>query len=267
MSRFEKTILPPAETAVHGTLFLPTSEAPKSAAVVIGGSGGSEPTYLAEALAEAGIASLSLAFFGRPGLPSQLKDIPLEYFRDAARVLAGSIPSAKVPVVMVGISRGSEAALLSAAYFDEIIRGAVVSVPSNIALCSWPPGGPAWLLQGRPIPYANRFGPHTQDPNALIPVERIHGPILLVSAGADEVWPSAAMARAIATRLQSHAHTGGHEVLEYPEATHALGCLVPSLPPAALLPPLVDWPSTQAARSDAWPKVVDFINRRVPGYS
>ena len=97
----------------------------------------------------------------------------------------------------------------------------------------------------------------------MIPVERIRGPILLVSAGADQVWPSAAMARAVANRLDSHRHAWGHEVLEYPEATHAVGNLVPKLPEGRPPPGFVDWPSDRAARADAWPKVVDFIGRWV----
>ena len=80
MARFETTVLSPPDAGADGTLFLPTSEAPKRAAVVIGGSFGSEPTYAAAALAEEGIAAISLAYFGRPGLPPHLRDVPLEYF-------------------------------------------------------------------------------------------------------------------------------------------------------------------------------------------
>lgn len=263
MSLLQRKILRPPDDRVHGTMFSPPSEATRGAAVVIGGSSGGEPMHFAEALAEEGIAALSLAYFGHPGLPPQLSAIPLEYFRDATRTLGRSIHSANVPVVMVGISRGTEAALLSAVYFSEHIRGVVASLPSNLAICSWPPGGPAWVVNGSAIPYASRFGPYSADPRAQIPVERIRGPILLVSAGADQVWPSAAMARAIANRLESRGHAWGHKVLEYPEASHVVGQLVPELPPGILPPNLVDQPPDRAARADAWPKVVDFIRRQV----
>ena len=39
---------------------------------------------------------------------------------------------------------------------------------------------------------------------AAIPVERINGPVLLVSATRDEVWPSKEMADAMMRRLQAH---------------------------------------------------------------
>ena len=262
MTTFTQRLLRQDDAGVQGTLFLPANDRAEGAAVVIGGSEGREPSYLAGALAENGIAALSLAYFGGPGLPPQFRNIPLEYFRRAFQLLADALPSPGVPKVAIGVSRGSEAALLSGIYFSDLVQGAIVSVPGNVVLCSWPPGGPAWLLGGSPLPYVSRFGPHSEDPEAVIPVERIRGPILLVSAGADQVWPSAAMARAISKRLDSLGHTWGHRVLEYPDATHSLGYLVPRLPEALLPPRLLDWPADSAARSDAWPKVLDFIRSR-----
>jgi dienelactone hydrolase len=269
MNPANKRVLRPPVAPVHGTLFLPETGEPRGAAVLIGGSGGSEPTYAAELLPSAGIAALSLAYFKRPRLPTRLRKIRLEYFRDALRLLVRALPSGNIPVVVLGMSRGSEAALLSAAYFREFVDGVVASVPSNLVLCSSPPGSPAWLLNGKPLPYVSHFGPHTEDPASIIPVERIRGPILLVSAGADQVWPSAAMARAVSQRLGSFGHVAGHEILEYPEATHSLGYLIPNLPSGLLPSDLFDWPADKAARSDAWPRIVDFIlncpaGRRVP---
>jgi len=99
------------EAPVHGTLFLP--DRPSVAVLVMGGSGGSEPSYVGEALARAGIGALSVAYFGRPGLPGQLRDIALEYFLAALRVLQERLAPG-VPLVVLGMSRGSEAALLTA---------------------------------------------------------------------------------------------------------------------------------------------------------
>jgi hypothetical protein len=151
----------------------------------------------------------------------------------------------------VGVSREGEAALLSGVLFGDLVAGVVASVPGNVVLCSWPPGAPAWLRDGSPLPYVTRFGPHAEDPKALIPVERIRGPILLVSAGADRMWPSAAMARAISNRPDALGHNWEHRALEYPEATHSLGYLIPRLPTELLPPVPSDSPSSTAARSDA----------------
>lgn len=246
------------DAPVHGTLFLPARAC--AAVLLIGGSGGSEPSYAGEALARSGIGALSVAYFGRPGLPGQLRDIALEYFLAALRVLREAVASA-VPLVVLGMSRGSEAAMLTAIHSGGCVDAVVAAVPGNVVAGSWPPGGPAWLLEGRALPYVTHSGPESEDPAAFIPVELVPGPILLAGAGADRVWPSADMARALAGRLQEHGDPHGHTILEYPDAGHSLGYLIPRLPPGLLPPDLVDEPVDQAARADAWPRVVEFICR------
>lgn len=251
----------PPKAPVHGTLFLPASGAASAAVLVIGGSGGSEPSYIAEALAGEGFAALSVAYFARPGLPAQLRGIPLEYFFSALEVLCSEPRSRNLPVAVLGMSRGSEAAMLTAAHSGGLVRAAVLTVPGNVVAGSWPPGGPAWLLNGRPLPYVEHSGPMAEDPAAFIPVELIPGPILLVAAGADQVWPSAAMARALSDWLTEHGDPYGHTVLEYAHASHSLGYLIPRLPDGLLPQEIPDLPSDRAARADAWPKVIDFIRR------
>lgn len=227
--------------------------------MVIGGSSGREPSYLAERLAEDGIAALSLAYFGRPGLPPALVGIPLEYFRAGILALRNALPSPEIPVLTLGASRGSEAALLAGIHFGDLVDGVVAAVPGNVVLCGWPPAGPAWLLAGRPLPFVKRFGPESAEPEAIIPVERVQGPILLLSAGADTVWPSEAMAEAMGARLDSRGHPFGHRVLNYPEAGHLLGYLVPEVRTGGLPVGLTDDPATQAARAEAWPATLEFI--------
>jgi hypothetical protein len=46
---------------VHGTLFVPVAAECPAAVLLIGGSGGSEPSYVGQALAGQGIAALSVA--------------------------------------------------------------------------------------------------------------------------------------------------------------------------------------------------------------
>ena len=252
---------PPA-ARVHGTLFVPAAE-PVAAALVIGGSGGSEPSYVGEALAREGMAAMSVAYFARPGLPGHLRGIRLEYFTDALEILRSALSSSRVPVAVVGMSRGSEAAMLTAIHTPVAVQGVVATVPGNMMVGSHPPGGPAWLLGGQPLPYADHDCPRQENPDAFIPVERVPGPVLLISAGADQVWPSAAMARALSARLRQYGDPHGHTVLDYPGAGHSLGYLIPRLPPGLLPPGITDEPGDQAARSDAWAKAVDFL-RRLP---
>jgi dienelactone hydrolase len=103
--------------------------------------------------------------------------------------------------------------------------------------------------------------PDCADLDALIPVELVPGPVLLVSAGADQVWPSADMARALSRRLHEHGDPHGHTILEYPEASHSAGYLLPHLPPGVLPQEITDLASDKAARADAWPRTVEFIRQ------
>ena len=256
-----RLLRPPADL-VHGTLFAPAAGS-GPAVLLIGGSGGSEPSHAAEGLAASGLAALSVAYFARPGLPGQLRDIPLEYFLGGLDILRREFPDA--PLAVLGMSRGSEAAVLTAVQAAVVtgaaVRGVVAAVPGNVVAGSWPPGGAAWRLGGTPLPYVEHSGPKSENPDALLPVERVPGPILFVAAGQDRVWPSAGMARAMAARLRDHGDPYGHLLLEYPSAGHSLGYLVPRLPAGLLPPDLTDSPADEAARTACWPEVTRFLAR------
>ena len=239
-------------------MMIPRRPTIEAAALVIGGSGGNEPTYIAEALAREGIAALSVAYFGTSGLPPDLAEIDLAYFESALALLA-THAGVRIPTTLVGQSRGSEAAILTALHFGDLVDGVVVTVPSNVSVCGFPSGGPAWMLDRTPCPFSDDFGPTSTVPEAIFEVERIAAPMLFVSAGSDEVWPSAQMARAMAARRR-HSRRSSHDLLlEYPAATHALGYLCPDLPHGLVRSSAGDPVATQAARMDAWPQVLGFI--------
>lgn len=261
MGEFRIQTFRPGVSGVHGTLFMPVDTQPAVAALLIGGSGGNEPAYVAELLARDGIAALSVAYFGQENLPPDLAEVDLGYFRSALSLLRELVGPRQLPIAVVGQSRGSEAAMLSAVHFGDLVDAVVVTVPSNVVLCGYPMGGPAWTLDGMPLPYADEFGPDCDNPEAIIAVELVPAPIMFVSAGDDEVWPSAPMALAMSERLRRHGDQRGHELLEYPEATHSLGYLRPALPAGLVHGDLGDPAPTQAARADAWPKVLRFIHR------
>jgi dienelactone hydrolase len=246
---------------VHGTLFVPAAAGCPAAVLLIGGSGGSEPSYAGQALAGEGIAALSVAYFARPGLPAQLRGIPLQYFFSALEILRDELPPPAPPIVVLGMSRGSEAAMLTAIHSPVPVRAVVATVPGNLVAGSLPPGGPAWLLDGQPLPYADEAGPDSENDAALIPVELVPGPLLLIAAGADQVWPSATMARALSQRLHEHGDPHGHTVLEYPKASHSLGYLIPHLPAGLLPPEITDAAADKAARAEAWARALTFIRQ------
>ena len=195
---------------------------PRPGVLVIGGSDGGlrYASAISQDLAENDLPSLGVAYHNAPGLPESLSCIPLEYFKCALTWLANRPEVNPTRVVVMGASRGSEAALLSALYFSELVAGVVALVPGNVVLCSWPPGAPAWTLDGEPLPYTSQFGPTCDNENAVIPVERIELPLLLLSAGRDGVWPSSAMAEAIVRRRDAFA-LGEHDTwIDLPFSGH-----------------------------------------------
>jgi len=114
---------------------------------------------------------LALAYFSAPGLPAELKNIPLEYFRRGLEWLRAQPQAHGRRVVVAGDSRGGEAALLIGATYPHLVGGVIALVPSDRVVPS--PSDPladAWTLNGRPI-----------DPQPIA-IEKIAGPVFAVGA-------------------------------------------------------------------------------------
>jgi dienelactone hydrolase len=233
------------------------------AVLYFGGSNGGLPSPLIPGLLAAhGYAVLALAYFKEPGLPQTLSRIPLEYFAKALQWLDHQRAVDPQRTIVWGVSRGSEAALLLGVNYAALVHGVVALVPSDVALCAYPGcAGAAWTLAGTPIPFTSEFDnpAPTDEPNAVIPVERIAGPVLLDCAGQDEVWSSCPYADAIVSRLD---HAGGqfsHVLYRYPDAGHGIGEALPYEPFAT---PSADphYSADQLARSDLWPRILAYLD-------
>jgi dienelactone hydrolase len=243
----------------YGEYWAPTVSGRRPAILAIGGSdGGDLGMYLVSALLAAhGFPTLDIAYFDEPGLPQSLSSIPLEYFARALDWLRAQPHVDASRVVALGASRGSEAALLLGVHYPTLVRAVIGSVPSNVALCSYPGcEGPAWTLHGKALPYTREFNqPHPlDDPAAVIPAERIRGPILLDCAGQDRVWDSCPFAQAIVQRLRSHHDTNAHLLYRAPDAGHLVGGLLPYEPVAGGADP-----TDELARERLWPHVLAFL--------
>src|SRR5258705_242652 len=123
-----------------------------------------------------------------PGLPESLRDIPLEYFVTAARFLRAQPGADPGGVVVNGYSRGSEAALLLAESYPDLVRGAILYAPNDSVGSSFPGGGNAWTNGGVPVP------------QTTIPVTHVAGMVLAIAGGEDRFWRSAAQAQRIMQR-------------------------------------------------------------------
>ena len=262
--------LRPAKGGIYGNLYLPKHIAGRRPAVLVfsGSGGGLTTSFAAALLAAHGYPSLALAYFKAPGLPRTLHNIPLEYFTRALGVLRDQPGVDPRHVLVAGVSRGGEAALLLGAHFPQLVNGVVAGVPSSVVNPGERPDAsrPAWTLGGRPLPAVSpsEFGrpDQTSNPRAVIPVERIRGPVLLACGEQDLIWPSCATVDAATARLRAHRFAHPVTALRYREAGHLIGGLTAwygSLTDDALTSYGGTVAATQAAQTDAHTRLLALL--------
>jgi dienelactone hydrolase len=290
---------------VVGVLFHPGSGGPHPGVILLGGSEGGLLEIDAAQLAGHGFSVLALAYFGMDGVPATLVDLPLESFGDAVDLLLAH-PDVRGPKVgILGGSRGGEAALLAGSMFPRV--GAVVSTVGSGLMTGGIPHAPelldilraavgSWTWRGRRLPYmpytvdrdlidqiesggpvdlARAFRPDLASRHdiavATIPVERIGGPVLLLSADDDRSWPSAHLSEIAAQSLARHRHPYPFVHIRYADAGHRIAP-PPYGPAESVMPgPGVTFlmggtsAATSAARADAWQRTVEWFTEHLPG--
>jgi dienelactone hydrolase len=286
------------EHGLVGTLFHPIDDGPRPGIILLGGSEGGLHEMDAALLAAHGFAVLALAYFGTDGVPAYLVDIPLEYFETAVGFLQAHPAVAGERVGVIGGSRGGEAALLIGSTFPAI--GAVVStVGSGVLTQGIGPGRDlvemagtpvaSWTWRGERLPYLRNvitselrrqvaegepvelrlvFEPALSDTAQVeacaIPVERVRGSVLLVSAGDDRMWPCGPLSEVAVRRLAAAGVR--HEHLHIADAGHPIAP-PPFGPSTDLLSPgpgvtfaMGGSPAANArARAEAWHRSIDFL--------
>lgn len=237
-----------AHDKVVGEMFLPRPGTPRHPAVLVfgGSEGGVSMKWEAALLASRGYPTLALGYVGEPGLPATLRDIPLEYFATAARLLAAQPGADPSHIVAMGYSRGSEPALLLAEDYPHLIHGVVVYSPSsNVNQGSG--GGNAWTKDGHPIPQGS------------IPLEHLSGPLLAIAGADDALWPSPTYVKAITAELHTAQDQYPYQVLVYPGAGHGVGTF-PFLPEGKVDPSMGGTRAGNAvAKKNGWPKVLTLL--------
>ena len=227
----------------HVYRFLDLAES--SAVLLLGGSSGGIgwQDEMSAKLSERGFVALALAYFGMDSLPKELERIPLEYFDHALAWLRAQPYVDPSRIGIGGVSKGGELALLIASRHPEV-RGVAVFVPSGMVFQSIAKGFPhtsSWTFQGKDLPFVAygkvnnpkstadiyRAGIEQADSTeaTTIPVERIQGPILLISGREDNLWPSTMLSDMIVTRLRAHNFAHPIEHIAYPDAGHLISSI------------------------------------------
>jgi uncharacterized protein len=134
----------------------------------------------------------------------------------------------------------------------------------------------SWSEQGKPVPhlphvpydaskggtmadnYAASLKAWPQHPEAVIPVERIAGRVLLVCGEQDQIWPSCPMSRQIQERLRERRRPEA-TFLAYKDAGHrAFGLPLPLDHPRLKSGDLIAQ-NLNVVLSDSWKKSVVFL--------
>ncbi|MFD7157897.1 acyl-CoA thioesterase/BAAT N-terminal domain-containing protein [Kribbella sp. NPDC059898] len=209
------TAVTSAKDKFTGMYVAPKPDGSKHPAVLfLGGSEGGVPPLSSPALlASHGYPVLALAYFHAPGVPADLRDVPLEYFASAARWLARQPGVDPAHLVVMGTSYGSEPALLLADHFPELVAATVLYAPGSYVTGSFPhPGGAAWTYRGTSLP-----------PDDPIPVDGVDGPVLAVAGSADATWGSKSSAELIMQKLDAARDKVPHEAVIVDGAGHGIG--------------------------------------------
>lgn len=269
---------------------------PRGSVLVLGGAEGGHHAADADALAEEGFLALSWAYFGAPGLPAGLVDIPLEHLAAGMDELSTAEPGCAIGVL--GGSRGGEAALLLASV-DPRVRSVVSVVGSGVVTAgidyergplgsilqartnSWTHGGepvtPALphvgddriaeiVASDAPVRLRDTYATLSEvDADAVaIPAERSDAAILAISASEDAMWDSPGLSAVTFERLEraGHERPRQHVILE---AGHGIAG-----PPRPPLPAVIPGPGVQfemggepgrtaAAQREAWRLTLEWL--------
>ncbi|NUR78800.1 MAG: hypothetical protein HOQ28_21250 [Thermoleophilia bacterium] len=242
-----------ARDGLVGTFYRRPGSAAHTAVLALGGSAGGHSGATAALLASRGFPTLSLGYFAEPGLPPHLQNIPLEYFQSALRRLAAQPEVDPARIVVAGVSRGGELALLLASYYPELVHGAVACTTAARVL-GGDPSGRAWTIAGSPVPFE------------VLPVDRIAVPTLITGGGKDEIIDSGPATEQLLELAHAHGRSNvtGHV---YRDAGHGVGCAFPNLPAPGIAEPrpgtFLSLGGTLAgngrASAAAWPRLLRFL--------
>jgi pimeloyl-ACP methyl ester carboxylesterase len=229
----DTTPQPVAAEGARGLFFTASQPAHGIGLVTMPGSSGGLDAKAAALLAADGFDVLALGLFGYADLSPDMAMLPLEHVAAGISWMRRRLGHARI--ALRGISKGSEAASLTAIHFPDLVGALVLWVPSPMATSGRSAAAgaaPLYTLRGRPLPYGvAQFPPDAspaktsrakpipmdvyfermwRDPacaNLCFELERATCPILIVSGSDDGLWPSKLGGEMIVDRLARHEYS------------------------------------------------------------
>ncbi len=214
------------EPGIHARHFSLAENINRPIIILLSGSGG--PYMRGDVLygiVQNGYDVFSTAYFGQSDQPREIEHVPIEYVDNAIKWLRDTYPRRKI--VVMGVSKGAEMALLYASEFDNLdglicYAPSSIVIPNHVTVAEGNTLKSSWTFQGKEVPFAplNYFtdpaGPVAYrkyiDPilavdevlqKSRIVVEKIQCPVLLLAGKDDQVWPSYEMAKMIYDTLKN----------------------------------------------------------------
>jgi dienelactone hydrolase len=269
------------------TFFKPQGDRPRPGIILVGGSEGGIgwQTNTGALLASHGYATLALAYFGMEGVGKSLQKIPLEYCQEAITWMTAQSSVDSRHLAVIGVSKGGELALLLGSWFPQI-KAVAAYVPSAVVFQCTAPGFPrvsSWSFKGEELPFvpyapSERFQKSRKlvdlyeaslenkeaFDKAVIQVEKIQGPILLISGKDDSLWPSTRMSDMVIARLKHHKFRYAYTHVAYDGAGH--GIAPPGYAPTANTLRLGGGLQGNAhAQAKGWKELLAFLARSLKG--
>jgi len=202
-----------------------------------GGGGGNDwsRAYMKEKrdrLNAMGYAVLAIGYFNTNGTPKHLDRISLNVISDTIISIAQNQKIDESKIALIGGSRGGELVLNLASRFSHF-KAVIAMSTSNVSFpaITWSANTSSWTYDGKEVPYVpaplktispalkgDLYTAHSmmlEDEKAVkkaeIQVERINGPILIMSGKNDDQWPATLMSNHLIERLKAHNFKYYHE--------------------------------------------------------
>lgn len=191
-----------------------------------------------------GYAMLAIGYFGMEGIPKELDRISLNAIYEEIKRVQTNPKIDTTCVAVMGGSKGAELVLALASKYPDI--NAVVSfagshVSFNSTSMAADARTPSFNYNNLPLPYVTvpkKAIPYLligdlrrahelalEDTSAVeaavIAVENINGPILLLSGENDQVWPSAEMSVEVINRLKNKGFSYPYQHIMVPNGNHS----------------------------------------------
>lgn len=261
----------------------------RPAIIVVSGSDGriEKAQAISEVFAAKGYSALAVCYFGMEGTSPYLNKIPLEIIKNAIDWLKVQDTVDENRIAIYGRSKGGELVLLAGSLFKEL-NCVIANVPSCYVYeglkGTMPSHQSSWTYENKELPFLKFSMPllvkmvikqflgqknlmpwmyksliKKGDINAAsIALEKISGPILMLSSASDNIWPSLLHCEIASKRLSEKNFKYNYRHCTYEKSGHMLTLPFQSI--SSLKKCNNNLEAWAKACNDSWKETMKFLN-------